>query len=256
VTEPRGEQNGRVAAVTGGASGIGRGAALRLAQDGFAVAVLDWNGEGAEDVATSIRQSGGRSVGVQVDVSRPEEVERAFEASERELGPLYALVSSAGILNIAPPLELTYEAWRRVLDINLTGTFLAAQAAARRMAAAGQGGRIVNVASVHSQAPGRGLAHYDASKGGIWMLTRNLALELAPHGITVNAVGPGLVRTNLGGGSDEAYLAQVIPTIPLGRAGQPEDIAGPIAFLCSDEASYMTGSMLFIDGGMLLTAHT
>jgi NAD(P)-dependent dehydrogenase (short-subunit alcohol dehydrogenase family) len=104
--------------------------------------------------------------------------------------------------------------------------------------------------------PLEGAAAYCAAKGGLGLLTQVMALELAPHGITVNAVGPGLVRTNLGGGSDEAYLAQVIPTIPLGRAGQPEDIAGPIAFLCSDEASYMTGSMLFIDGGMLLTAHT
>jgi NAD(P)-dependent dehydrogenase (short-subunit alcohol dehydrogenase family) len=245
-----------VAAVTGGASGIGRSAAYRLAQDGYALAVLDWNGAGAEEAAQRIRDEGGTSCAVQVDVSRPDDVERAFTTVEQELGELYALVNSAGILHLAPPLELAYDDWRRVLDVNLTGTFLCAQAAARLMVAARRGGRIVNVASVHSEAPGRGLAHYDASKGGIWMLTRNLALELAPHRITVNAVGPGLVRTNLGGGSDEAYLTEVVPTIPLGRAGEPEDIAGPITFLCSDDARYVTGSMLFVDGGMLLTART
>lgn len=246
----------QVAAVTGGGSGIGRGTAFRLAQAGFPVAVLDWNGDSAEEVAQTIQDRGGRSCAVQVDVSDQEQIERALSQVEEELGPLSALVNSAGILHIAPALELSAEDWRRVVDVNLTGTFLADQAAARRLVAHGRGGRIVNVASVHSQAPGRGLAHYDASKGGIWMLTRNLALELAPHRITVNAVGPGLVRTNLGGGADDAYLSQVVPTIPLGRAGEPEDIAGAIAFLCSDEASYITGAMLFIDGGMLLTAQT
>ncbi len=144
-----------------------------------------------------------------------------------------------------------------VLDVNLTGTFLCARAAARLMSDAGGGGRIVNIASVHSTAPGRGLISYDASKGGIWMLTRTLALELAPQGITVNAVGPGLVYpTGLGGGAPTEYLASVVPTIPLGRAGSPADVAGAVSFLCSDDAAYVTGSMLFVDGGMLLTAHT
>ncbi len=251
-----GREDRLVAVVTGGASGIGRAAAHRLASDGFALGVLDQDFAGAQTVSQEIQSDGRESLAVHVDVSSPAGVARAFEKIVADLGVPYALINSAGILHLAPALELDIEDWRRILDVNLTGTFLCTQAAARAMVAAGKGGRIVNVASVHSQAPGRGLAHYDASKGGIWMLTRSLALELAPHGIAVNAIGPGLVLTNLGGGADEAYLNEVVPTIPLGRAAEPEDIAGPIAFLCSTDASYITGSMLFVDGGMLLTTHT
>lgn len=121
----------------------------------------------------------------------------------------------------------------------------------------GNGGRIVNIASVHAQAPGRGLAAYDATKGGVWMLTKNLALELAAHQVTVNAVGPGLiVHTMLGGGTTDEYLERTVPAIPLGRAGEPDDIAGVVSFLCSSDAAYVTGSMIVADGGMLLTAHT
>lgn len=243
----------RVAVVVGGASGIGRAVARRLARDGFAVAVLDRNAAGATEVAAEIGESGGTGLAAELDVCDDGQVKVCFSWVERELGVPYALVNSAGILDIAPALEITPDQWRRLLDVNLTGTFLCAQAAARAMVDGGVAGRIINIASVHSQAPGRGLAHYDASKGGIWMLTKNLALDLAEYGIAVNAIGPGLVRTNLGGGSDPEYLRQVIPTIPLRRAGQPEDIAGPISFLCSPDASYITGAMLYVDGGMLLT---
>jgi NAD(P)-dependent dehydrogenase (short-subunit alcohol dehydrogenase family) len=245
----------RVALVTGAGSGIGQAAALRLAKDGWAVAVVDIDAERAATTAAAISRAQGAAVGLVADVSDEEEIDAAVDQARERLGPLGAFVGSAGVLSISPALELPAAEWRRVVDINLTGAFLASRAAARAMVAEGAGGRIVQVASVHSVAPGRGVAHYDASKGGLLMLVRSLALELAPHQITVNAVGPGLIQTNLTA-PDPVYLDQVVPTIPLKRTGQPEDIAGAIAFLCGPEASYMTGAMMVIDGGMLLTAHT
>ena len=247
----------RSAIVTGSASGIGRAAALRLAKDGYSVACLDIDEGGAKTTAEEILNLGGVGLGLRLDVSSESEVAATFFEVREELGPLLALVHSAGILNVEAALDLDAKTWRKVLDVNLTGTFLCDQAAARLMVAEALRGRIVNVASVHSQAPARGLSSYDASKGGIWMLTRNLALELAPHRINVNAIGPGLVvHTRLGGGTSQEYLDSVVPTIPLGRAGEPDDIAGPVSFLCSDDSAYVTGAMLFVDGGMLLTAHT
>jgi len=245
-----------LAVVTGAATGIGRAVALRLAADGFTVGCLDIDEETASSVAAQIRQAGGVATAARIDVRSPDDVAAAFERVCAQFGPLRAMVASAGVLTVAPAMDLTAADWLRVIGTNLTGTFLCDQAAARQMAGTG-GGRIVNIASVHSQAPGRGLSHYDASKGGVWMLTRSLALEFAEHKITVNAIGPGLViNTRLGGGTAQEYLDRVVPTIPLGRAGEPADIAGAAAFLCSADASYVTGAMLFVDGGMLLTAST
>ncbi len=248
---------GKQAVVTGAASGIGRETALRLARDGFSVGVVDRDTTAAEEVADVIRSSGGDAVAEQADVRDEAQVASAFSRICEGRGPFFALVHSAGILSTSPPLVLGEDEWREVIDVNLTGTFHCDRAAARLMVDAGNGGRIVNIASVHAQAPGRGLAAYDASKGGVWMLTRNLALELAQHQVTVNAIGPGLiVHTTLGGGTSEEYLDRTVPTIPLGRAGEPSDVAGVASFLCSPDGAYVTGSMIYVDGGMLLTAHT
>jgi 2-hydroxycyclohexanecarboxyl-CoA dehydrogenase len=247
----------RAAIVTGAGSGIGRACAVQLAKDGFAVGLLDVDGARLESVAQEIAAAGDQALALAVDVTDEATVREAVATVEKDLGPLYALVHSAGVLHHRPSLEEDLSDWRRLIDINLTGTFVCDRAAARAILGRGDGGRIVNIASVHSESPSAGLAAYDASKGGVWMLTRSLALELAPHAVTVNAVGPGLIlQTGLGGGTSEEYLSAVVPTIPLGRAGMPADIAGPVAFLCSDAARYITGAFLVVDGGMLLTART
>ncbi len=251
------EHGRRAVVVTGGGSGIGRAAAVRLARDGFAVGVVDIDEAGTSGTAGQIDAAGGRALGLTLDVRDAHAVSESIARVERELGPLHALVNCAGILVHCPTAEVSLDEWRRVIDTNLTGYFICAQAAIRAMLARGRGGRIVNVASVHSESPSAGLASYDASKGGILMLTRSLALEFAPNGVLVNALGPGLiVETNLGGGTSEEYLAATVPEIPIGRAGLPDDMAGPISFLCSDDARYVTGAILYADGGMLLTART
>lgn len=251
---PRPSEDVRVAFVTGAGGGIGHAISLQLAADGYAVGCLDIDFPTAEVTANKIREAGGAAVADAFDVSSGTDVALGLERTSSRLGPPFAFVHCAGILTIAPALELSETEWRRVIDVNLTGTFLADQAAARIMRAAGDG-RIVNIASVHSVTPGKGLAHYDASKGGVAMLTKTLAVEFAQFGITVNAVAPGLVvGGKLVAGPNDEYLAKIVPTIPLGRAGEPTDVAGAVSFLCSPAASYVTGAFLVVDGGMLLTA--
>lgn len=242
----------RVAVVTGGASGIGRAISTRLADEGYAVAVLDVNGEGAKLVAKELTAAGGNAAGYQVDVSDRAQVDQAIENARGELGPIGVLVSSAAVAVQEPFAEITPESWNRVLAINLTGTFNCAQSVIQDMVDA-QWGRIVLISSVSAQTGAPGLAAYSASKGGVIALTRTLALEYASSGLTVNGIAPSAIDTPALRKKQEAGILPPSDVLgkglPVGRIGTGEDIAASCAFLCSDQASFITGQIMGVNGG-------
>ncbi len=255
---------GRVAMVTGGALGIGQGISFRLAEAGAAVMVMDMNDEAAQKTVERIRERGGEAQAIHADAASATDAKQAVQATVSRLGGLDILVNNAGIFPFSPALESTEELWDRVLAINLKGAFFYCQAAARAMVEAGHGGKVVNIASIDGLHPSGNLAHYDASKGGLVMLTKSLALELSPHHINVNAIAPGAIQTPgaqaLSSNRPEtprtapdemtrAFLAR----IPLGRMGEPDDIAKATLFLVSPAADYVTGALLVVDGGYLLS---
>ena len=237
-----------VAIVTGGGSGMGRATSLRLARDGYRVVVAEIEPERAASVAAEIGEA---AIPFAVDVSEADGVEALVAAALEHFGRLDAMVANAGVPHGAPFLELDESTWERVLAVNLKGVFLCGQAAARAMVSAGRPGAIVNVASTYAEVTEGGASAYSASKGGVRMLTKSMALELGPHGIRVNAVGPGWIRTGMNPLDDPAQVAELEPTIPLGRVGLPEDVADVIAFLASEDARYISGQTLFVDGGWL-----
>jgi NAD(P)-dependent dehydrogenase (short-subunit alcohol dehydrogenase family) len=245
----------RVAIVTGSDSGIGEATAIALAEAGCDVGVT-WHQheQGATETAAAVRAAGKKAAVAHLDLTRLEAVAGVVDGLAAELGGLDVLVNNAGTGIPAPFLDQTLEDWRRVLDTNLTGAFVCAQAAARRMVAAGRGGRIVNVTSVHEHVPLEGGAAYCAAKGGLGLLTKVMALELAGHGITVNSVAPGEVATAMTGNEDTDPRTIERPGIPLGRPGHAREIAAAIRWLASEEASYATGASFVIDGGLLLMA--
>jgi NAD(P)-dependent dehydrogenase (short-subunit alcohol dehydrogenase family) len=244
-----------VAIVTGSDSGIGKATAVTLAERGFDVGIT-WHTdeEGAQGTAEEVREKGRRAEIRQVDLTDASQGAKLVAELSDALGGIDALINNAGTGHLTPFVELSLEEWRRVLEVDLTAAFVAGQEAARRMIDAGNGGRIVNVTSVHEHVPLRGSSAYCAAKGGLGLLTKVMAVELAEHGITVNAVAPGEIATPMTGQHDEDPTTEERPKIPLGRPGAAREIAAAIAFLASPEASYVTGESFVVDGGMLLMA--
>ncbi len=246
---------GKVAIVTGARRGIGRGIALKLAEAGADVTVSDISLEDCQKVVEEIEALGQKGLAVKCDVTNRSEVEEMVAQTVEKFGKVDILVNNAGIAGMKPFLELTEEEWDRVLDINLKGQFLCAQAAAKEMVKQ-KSGRIINLASIAAGQVGVGFAqsaHYCASKGGVTAMTEAMAIEFAPMGINVNALGPGVIETAMTEDflADEKMKQGMLSRIPKGRFGQPEDVASAAVFLASDEADYITGTVLFVDGGWL-----
>ncbi|MDX6740823.1 SDR family NAD(P)-dependent oxidoreductase [Actinocorallia sp. A-T 12471] len=243
--------SGRTAIVTGGASGIGAAVARRLAADGTRVALFDLDGDAAAETATAIEKDGGTAFGIAVDVTDRAAIDAAVAETEARLGRPTILVTSAGRAAVQPTLEVSGEEWRRLLAVNLTGTFDCCQAVLPGMVAEGWG-RIVTISSSSVHGGAAAMAGYVAAKSGVVGLTKVLALEFAKHGITVNTVPPGFVdspmlRDTVARGFVD--LDQQIGRTPVGRVGRPEDVAAACAYLVSEDASYVTGQVIGVNGG-------
>ncbi len=251
---------GKVAIVTGAAMGIGKGIALRLAEAGASVIISDINLEAAKATVAEMKKMGYKAAAVQSDTSKVADAERTVQEALKTYGDLHILVNNAGIYPFTSTLEISEAIWDKTLSINLKGTMFFTQAAAKAMIAKGHGGKIVNIASVDAFHPTGNLMSYDASKGGVVMLTKALAKDLAPKHINVNAIAPGAIQTpggsaGLGGMSKEQIEAATkafMATIPMGRIGMPDDIGRVALFLSSEMSDYMTGSVIVADGGYLV----
>lgn len=244
----------RVAVVTGGASGMGLGAARHLAAAGHAVAIFDVAGDAAEQAAAELRAKGARTLAARVDVTDRSAIDAAIARVRSELGPVLIMVTSAGIESFTPVTEISRELWDRIIAVNLTGTFDSIQAALPDMLAAGWG-RIVTISSSSAQSGAPNMAHYVASKGGVIALTKALARDLAAKGITVNTIPPSIIDTPMARHAESEGridLAMVAKMTPVGRMGTPDDVGAAIAFLCSDQAGFITGQQIGVNGGWYL----
>lgn len=240
--------DGRVAVVTGGASGIGRACVERFAADGTSVVIVDLDDAAAEGLASTI---GHTALALSADVTDEAQVAGIVERAQERFGRLDVWVNNAGRGGFAPILSASVAEWRAIHDVCLTAVFTGTKHAARAMVEGGRGGRIVNVASLNAVQPAQGLSAYCAAKAGVAMFTQVAAMELGVHGITVNAVAPGLIETPLAAGlhTDPAMRAEFLENQAVDHLGQPADIADAVAFLCAESSGYVTGDLLHVDGG-------
>lgn len=244
---------GKVAVVTGAAQGLGRACAECMAAEGAKVVASDVNEKDGAQVAEAIRKSGGEAHFVPCDVGDKSQVERLVAGAVDRYGRVDSAVANAGIVNFSDFLDLTEEDFDRVLRVNLKGVFLTGQAAARQMVKQGTGGTIVNMSSINAVVAIPNIIPYVTAKGGVNQLTRGMALALADKGIRVNAIGPGSIMTEMlkSVAHDKDAMYKVLARTPMGRAGEPEEIGKVAVFLASDESSYMTGEIVYVDGGRL-----
>lgn len=253
MTDPATQSlEGKVAIVTGASRGIGRAIALELASRGAAIAInYNKSADAAIAVVAQIEEAGGKAIAYQADVSNFEQAQNLIKTASKELGGLDILVNNAGITRDNLIMRISEEDWDRVIDVNLKSTFNCAKAAIRPMMRARKG-RIINITSVAGQMGNPGQTNYSASKAGQIGFTKALAREVASRNITVNAVAPGFVDTEILSDMSEEAMAAIDEMTPLGRRGQPEEIAYAVAFLASDQAAFITGQVLAIDGGMAM----
>jgi glucose 1-dehydrogenase len=248
---------GKVAIVTGAGTGIGQAIAVAFAKDGASV-VVDYVGKASvsEDTIQKIQASGGKSLGIAADISLPDDVDGLVQKTVATFGKLDIFVNNAGIEKKIAFVDYPLEEWQKIMAVNLTGPFLCAQAAAKQMIRQGGGGRIINISSIHEDLPMPTNSAYCAAKGGLRMLMRTIAVELAPHQITVNNIGPGAIYTPIDKDveRDARLDERILAEIPMRRWGKPEEVAQLAVYLASDDAGYVTGSTHFIDGGMLRNA--
>lgn len=247
----------KIALVTGSSQGIGRAIAFRFAQEGADVVINSRSRDGMDEVLQEIEKLGRRGLAVQADLSQTQDIRRMFATAIEHFGRLDVLVNNAGVETHAPFWDVTESDYDRVLDVNLKGVFFATQEMVRHLRSGiqqepGRRGKIINISSVHEELPFPNFTAYCASKGGVKMLARNLAVELGPLGINVNNIAPGAIETPINTKllNDPAKLGALLAQIPLGRLGQTSDVASVAVFLASDDADYVTGSTYYVDGGL------
>lgn len=245
--------DGKVAVAVGASRGLGKGMALALAQAGATVVCVSRSKDAVDATSEQIKKMGGRSLALAADVSKVPECDRVIDTVVKQLGRVDILLNAAGVQARKPALEMTEQDWETVVGTQLKAVFFASQVAAKAMIKQGEGGKIINIASLTSQVAIPNVSIYAACKGGIVQLTKSFALEWAPYGIRVNAIGPGYYKTEMTAvlWKDPATVQKLVEHIPLGRTGVPEDLAGTVVFLASKASDYITGQVIYVDGGWL-----